>query len=59
MLDAFIIEELKRRDEERRRDERPVLRIPLDEEYPPETDEKIDPENDEEYGSVIIIDYGS
>ena len=59
MLDAFIIEELKRRDEERRREERPTLRIPLDEEYPPETDENIDPEDDEEYGSVIIIDYGS
>ncbi len=59
MLDAFIIEELKRRDEERRREERPVLRIPLDEEIPPESDENIDPEDDEEYGSVIIIDYGS
>jgi len=59
MLDAFIIEELKRRDEERRRDDRPVLRIPLDEEIPPETDENIDPEDEEEDGSVIIIDYGS
>lgn len=59
MLDAFIIEELKRRDEERRRDERPTLRIPLDEEVPPETDENIDPEDEEEDGSVIIIDYGS
>ena len=60
MLDAFIIEELKRREQERRRDERPTLRIPLDEEVPPETpatDENIDPE-DEEDGSVIIIDYG-
>jgi hypothetical protein len=58
MLDAFIIEELKRREQERRRDERPTLRIPLDEEAPPESDEDIDPE-DEEDGSVIIIDYGS
>lgn len=58
MLDAFIIEELKRREQERRRDERPTLRIPLDEEAPPEGEEKIDPE-DEEDGSVIIIDYGS
>ena len=57
MLDAFIIEELKRREQERRRDERPTLRIPLDEEVPPETDENVDP--DEEDGSVIIIDYGS
>ena len=58
MLDAFIIEELKRREQERRRDERPTLRIPLDEEAPPENDENIDSE-DEEDGSVIIIDYGS
>lgn len=57
MLDAFIIEELKRREQERRRDERPTLRIPLDEEDPPETDENPDPE--EEDGSVIIIDYNS
>ena len=60
MLDAFIIEELKRREQERRREERPVLRVPLDEEVPPETgDENIDPEDEEEDGSVIIIDYGS
>jgi len=58
MLDAFIIEELKRREQERRRDERPTLRIPLDEECPSENDENVDPE-DEEDGSVIIIDYGS
>jgi hypothetical protein len=58
MLDAFIIEELKRREEERRRDERPALRIPLDEEAPPETDEDIGPEEEDD-GSVIIIDYDS
>jgi len=59
MLDAFIIEELKRREQERRRDERPVLRIPLDDEIPPETDEDVDPEEEDDDGSVIIIDYNS
>jgi hypothetical protein len=59
MLDAFIIEELKRREQERRREDRPVLRIPLDEECPTETDENIDPEEEDEDGSVIIIDYNS
>jgi hypothetical protein len=58
MLDAFIIEELKRREQERRRDERPTLRIPLDDEIPPETDEEVEPDEEED-GSVIIIDYGS
>ena len=38
MLDPWIIEQIRRREEEERRyeDERPVLEIPLD--RPPETD---------------------
>lgn len=54
MLDAFIIEEIKRReDEERRRDEgRPRLEIPIEPERPlvPSGEEKPD-------RGVVIIDY--
>jgi len=62
MLDAFIIEELKKRDERRREDRRPCLDIPLDEERPPECDQDEDDDEDEEEDDdrgVIIIDYGS
>jgi hypothetical protein len=54
MLDAFVIEEIQRR--ERERDDRPGIQIPLpapevpaDEERPPEPPPA---------GGVIIIDYG-
>jgi len=56
MLDAFVIEEIRRRERERGRDDRPGIQIPLpapevpaDEEAPPETPPS---------GGVIIIDYG-
>jgi hypothetical protein len=54
MLDAFVIEEIQRR--ERERDDRPGIQIPLpapelpaNEEGPPESPPT---------GGVIIIDYG-
>ena len=60
MLDAYIIEEIKRRDEERRRredGERPRLEIPL---YPPDADSN-PADNGRDDGvpdrGVIIIDY--
>ena len=62
MLDAFIIEELKKREQRRREDRRPCVEIPLDDERPPECDQdEIDTEEeeDDEDRGVIIIDYGS
>ena len=58
MLDAYIIEELRRRQEEDRRSERPVLQIPLPEFPRPERDSKRDEdeEGDSDRG-VTIIDY--
>ena len=57
MLDAYIIEELKkRRRDQARRDERPVLELPLEEE--PSEKEDSRPAEDEQRG-VIIIDFGS
>ena len=60
MLDAFIIEELKKREQRRREDRRPCVEIPLDDEMPPESDEDVeDVEDEEEDRGVVIIDYGS
>ncbi len=55
MLDAFIIEELKKREQSQSDHARPTLEIPADEELPPEKDEGVEDEEDE--GRVIIIDY--
>ncbi|MFN3198061.1 MAG: hypothetical protein ACE366_06555 [Bradymonadia bacterium] len=53
MLDAYIIEQIRRREEERRRIyERPALRLPLDREEPKEREQ----EEEEEPSRVIIID---
>lgn len=53
MLDAYIIEQIRKREEERRRIyERPALELPL-EEPPPRTE---DIEEDSEPARVIIID---
>lgn len=54
MLDAYVIEEIKRRERERAREERPVIELPL----PPGPGKA--PERDEgEPGErgVVIIDY--
>ena len=57
MIDAFIIEELKRREqeEERRRDsERPYLELPLQEEPLQPSEESTDQKSDR---GVLIIDF--
>ena len=57
MLDAFVIEEIKRR--ERQREDRPVVEIPLPVPPPPSGEDGHDEGNG---GSrdrgVVIIDYG-
>lgn len=59
MLDAFIIEELRRREERERSDrERPVLELPIDRgddsiEPPRREDKNGDPDHDR---GVVIID---
>jgi hypothetical protein len=60
MLDTFIIEEIKRREREQSRDDRPVIELPVPS-YPPERDPRLD--RDESHGDgdrgVVIIDYAS
>lgn len=58
MLDAFIIEELKRREEEKRRDrEQPRLELPLHHEQE-RGEEKPSDSDDRPKGGVTIIDMG-
>ena len=56
MLDAYVIEEIKRRERERSRDDRPVIELPLP--PPPETPPAggQDGERKDDRG-VVIIDY--
>ena len=57
MLDAFVIEEIKRREQERHREERPSLDLPVPPAPPAHSDR---PEPPEAPGSgVVIIDYTS
>ncbi len=58
MLDAFIIEELRRREQRNRQRRRPVLEIPSDQNIPEdvEDDEESEDEDEEERG-VVIIDF--
>jgi hypothetical protein len=54
MLDAYVIEEIKRREQHRERDDRPVVQIPLP--PPPPPDGRDDDGGDQDRG-VVIIDY--
>lgn len=55
MLPPWIIEQIRKREEDSQRDDdRPALRIPIDEPYPPMMPE---PQHDEdENRGVVIID---
>jgi hypothetical protein len=56
MLDPWIIEEIRRREEEERQDrQRPVIELPLDRPPPPTPHGKPE-ENGEERG-VVIVDF--
>jgi hypothetical protein len=59
MLDAFIIEEIKRRDREQTADDRPVVELPIPQPPQPahhDDEGPRDPDRDRG-GGVIIIDY--
>ena len=59
MLDAFIIEEIKRRDREQTAEDRPVLELPLP--RPPREPAQHDEDGPRERdrGGVVIIDYSA
>jgi hypothetical protein len=56
MLDAFVIEEIRRRERERSRDDRTGVQIPIQAPERPSDDDK--PPEPPPSGGVIIIDYG-
>ena len=55
MLDAYVIEEIKRRDRERSRDDRPAVELPLPAPPAPSRDDR--DEDDRGDRGVVIIDY--
>ncbi len=54
MLDAYVIEEIKRREREKSRDDRPVAELPVP--PPPSSDRSPDDDEKRDRG-VVIIDY--
>ena len=56
MLDAYVIEEIKRREREKGRDDRPVVELPVP---PPGPSRPPDRQDRDEGGDrgVVIIDY--
>ncbi len=58
MLDAFVIEEIKRREQERHRDERPSLELPVPPPAPAHSEGEPDAPRTPDSG-VVIIDYTS
>ncbi len=55
MLDAYVIEEIKRRERQRERDDRPVVQVPV----PPPPPDRRPGEKDDDGPDrgVVIIDY--
>ncbi len=56
MLDAYVIEEIKRRERERTGDERPAIELPVPQPAPPAAPDS-DPEDRKNDRGVVIIDY--
>jgi hypothetical protein len=57
MLDAYVIEEIKRREKDRPRDERPAIELPLPVSPRPDPDAPGSDDRDRDRGGVVIIDY--
>lgn len=57
MLDAFIIERIKREERERSADDRPVVQLPVPEPAPAQHDDRNPGDGGGGGGGVVIIDY--
>jgi hypothetical protein len=58
MLDAYVIEEIRRREREKRPDDRPVVELPLPLPLPERPVDRDDDGDGTDRG-VVIIDYSS
>jgi hypothetical protein len=54
MLDPWIIEEIRKREDQDQRDDRPVLEIPLEE---PDDDHRVRDEDEDVERGVVIVDF--
>lgn len=59
MLDAFIIEEIKRRDRGQSRDDRPVVELPVPPPPSPDREQRRDDDGNDGNRGVVIIDYAA
>jgi hypothetical protein len=57
MLDAYVIEEIKRRERERGRDDRPAVELPLPPPAAPSRDGGGNDDDHKDDRGVVIIDY--
>ena len=57
MLDAYIIEEIRRRERDRSVEDRPVVELPLPPTAPARHDEDAPSDGERDRGGVVIIDY--
>lgn len=57
MLDAYVIDEIKRRDRGQRRDDRPVVELPVPPPRPERAPSHEKEDDDGRPGGVVIIDY--
>jgi hypothetical protein len=58
MLDAYVIEEIKRREREKHVDERPAIELPIPSPSPSRAPDRRDDDEGGDHG-VVIIDYSS
>lgn len=58
MLDAYVIDEIRRREREKSRDDRPSLEFPLPLNPPRGSDHSQPDDRDDSHRGVVIIDYG-
>jgi hypothetical protein len=59
MLDAYVIEEIKRREREKGRDDRPVVELPLPPPAPSRGPDREDHDDGSGDRGVVIIDYSA